>query len=107
MRASREQKPCRTLVSGLLALAAACVSSRSGQREAPVPDPVSIPVAEATLAPAPERPPPPAHPPADPPPVDPVQRLLARATAALGNRAGRAGTDRSHLVPAAFTAAGA
>jgi len=50
MRASREQKPCRTLVSGLLALAAACVSSRSGQREAPVPDPVSIPVVEATLA---------------------------------------------------------
>jgi len=106
MRASREQKPCRTLVSGLLALAAACVSSRSGQREAPVPDPVSIPVVEATLAPAPEPPPPPAHPPTDPPPVDPVQRMLSAARAELGKRGGREGIDCSTFVRAAFSAAG-
>ena len=106
MRASREQNPCRTLVSGLLALAAACVSSRSGQREAPVPDPVTIPVAETTLAPAPGPSLPAPLPLADPPPVDPLQRMLDAARAELGKRGGREGIDCSTFVRSAYSAAG-
>jgi cell wall-associated NlpC family hydrolase len=106
MRASREQNPCRTLVSGLLALAAACASSRSEQRQAESPLPVAIPVAETTLA-APLRPSlqPPA-PPAEPPAVDPVQRMLSAARAELGKRGGREGIDCSTFVRSAYSAAG-
>ncbi len=106
MRASREQNPCRTLVSGLLALAAACASSRSGQRDAPAADAVTIPVTEATLAPAVEPERSPARPPADAPPVDPIQRMLSAARAGLGKRGGREGIDCSTFVRAAYSAAG-
>src|SRR5712664_1346451 len=106
MRASREQNARRAVALGLLALAAACASSRSGQREAPAADSVTIPVAEATLAPAaqPERPP--ARPPAEAPPTDPVQRMLSAARAELGKRGGRDGIDCSTFVRAAYAAAG-
>jgi peptidoglycan DL-endopeptidase CwlO len=106
MRASREQNRCRTLVSGLLALAAACASSRSGQREAQVPEPVAIPVAETTLAPVagPSLPAP--LPLADPAPVDPVERMLSAARAELGKRGGREGIDCSTFVRSAYSAAG-
>jgi hypothetical protein len=106
MRASCEQNPCRTLVSGLLALTAACASSRSGQREAEVPVPVAIPVAEMTLAPLAEPPLPASRPPSDPPPVDPVQRMLSAARAELGKRGGREGIDCSTFVRSAYLAAG-
>ncbi|MFL5312429.1 MAG: C40 family peptidase [Myxococcales bacterium] len=106
MRTSREQNWCPTLVSGLLALAAACASSRSGQREAEVAAPVAVPVAQATLAPsaAPSLPPP--SPPADPPRVDPVERMLSAARAELGKRGGREGIDCSTFVRSAYSAAG-
>ncbi len=106
MRASREQNACRALVLGLLALAAACASSRSGQRDAPAADAVAIPVAEATLAPAREPERPPARPPADAPPMDTVQRMLSSARAELGKRGGREGIDCSTFVRAAYSAAG-
>ena len=106
MRAFCDQNPCRTLVSGLLALAAACASSRSGQREPEVPVPVAIPVAEMTLAPAAEPPAPAFRPPSDPPPVDPVQRMLSAARAELGKRGGREGIDCSTFVRSAYSAAG-
>jgi hypothetical protein len=106
MRASREQNPFGALVLGLVALAAACASSRSGQREAPAPDAATIPVAEATLAPVVEPERPPARPPVDVRPTDPVQRLLSAARAELGKRGGREGIDCSTFVRAAYSAAG-
>ena len=106
MRASREHNPCPALVSGLLALAAACASSRSGQRDAPAVDAATIPVAQATLAPVAEPERPPARPPADAPSTDPVQRMLTAARAELGKPGGREGIDCSTFVRAAYFAAG-
>jgi len=106
MRASREHNPCRALVWGLLALAAACASSRSGQRDAPAVDAATIPVAQATLAPVAEPERPPARPPADAPSTDPVQRMLTAARAELGKPGGREGIDCSTFVRAAYFAAG-
>lgn len=101
MRLPREQNLCRTLASGLLALSAACVSSRSEQREAPASDPAVIPV-----APSAEVDRPPGRPPAETPPPDPLQRTLAAARAELGKRGGREGIDCSTFVRAAYAAGG-
>jgi peptidoglycan DL-endopeptidase CwlO len=106
MRASREQNAIRTLVPGLLALAVACASSRSGQRETPAAEVTVIPVAETTLAAAAEPERPPARPPVERPPLDPVQRMLSAARADLGKRGGREGVDCSTFVRAAYFAAG-
>jgi cell wall-associated NlpC family hydrolase len=106
MRRSRHQNPCRILASGLLALAAGCASSRSGQREAPPPDAAVIPVAETTVAAPPGQERPPARPPAEPAPPDPVQRTLSAARAELGKRGGREGVDCSTFVYAAYAAGG-
>jgi cell wall-associated NlpC family hydrolase len=102
----REQNVCRALASGLLALSAACASSRSEQRETPAVDAVVIPVAGATLAPSAEPERAPVRPPAEPPPSDPVQRTLAAARSELGKRGGREGIDCSTFVRAAYAAGG-
>ena len=106
MRASRHQNLCRTLAPGVLALAAACASSRSEQREAPQPEAVAIPVAETTVAPPAVEEPPPARPTAEPAPRDPVLRTLSAARAELGKRSGREGLDCSTFVRRAYAAVG-
>jgi peptidoglycan DL-endopeptidase CwlO len=106
MRASRDQNLCRTLASGLLALATACASSRSEQREAPPPEAAAIPVAETTIAPPAVEERPAGRPPTEPAPPDPVSRTLSAARAELGKRGGREGVDCSTFVQRAYAAGG-
>jgi peptidoglycan DL-endopeptidase CwlO len=114
MHRARVHPLCQAAAGALLALACACASSHSGQREVavrevvepPAPEVAEIPVAGSTLAPAavPERAP--APPSAEAPPSDPVQRILSAARAELGKRGGREGIDCSTFVRSAYSAAG-
>jgi cell wall-associated NlpC family hydrolase len=101
-----------TAALACFALASACITSHSEQREAVATSPVvvaaPVPVATSSLAAAPEperperladRPPPPARP-------DPVQRVLEAARADLGKRGGSSGVDCSTYVRSAFLAGG-
>src|SRR5262245_25253020 len=91
MRPPRDRNRCRTLASGLFALAAACASSRSEQREAPPVEAAAIPVAESTPVPPAVQERPPARSPGEAAPPDPVAQMLSAARAEVGNRGGREG----------------
>jgi len=106
MRPLQRPNPCGTIASALVALAAACASSRSEQREAPPAEPVAIPVAESTPVPPAVQERPPARSPAEAAPPDPVGRILAAARAEVGNPGGREGIDCSTFVRRAYAAAG-
>jgi peptidoglycan DL-endopeptidase CwlO len=106
MRPPRHRNPCRTLAWGLIALAAACASSRSEQREAPAAEAVAIPVAESTPVPPAVQERWPARSPAEAAAPDPVARMLSAARAEVGNAGGREGVDCSTFVRRAYAAAG-
>ena len=117
MRRARVHPLFHAAAGALLALAGACASSRSGQREVAVrevvepppleiPDIPEIPVAGSTLAPAAEPERAPGPPPAVAPTSDPVQRVLSAARGELGKRGGREGIDCSTFVRSAYSAAG-